>query len=67
MTPQSHTTDMKQQHDDYPTSPWTETFHACTTEAAQSQPAQSTTHRQADSETESPTQEALSAIYNQGY
>ncbi len=67
MAPQSYTTDKQQQRNDYPTSPWTETFRACMAQETQSQPAHSTNNRQAEDETQSPTQEALSAIYNRGY
>lgn len=51
---------LKQQS--YPTSPWTETFHASV--AAQSEP--SMPKRPFDSDAQAPTHDALSNIYNGG-
>lgn len=50
---------------DYPTSPWTEAYHAA---PMQQQSQTEDTAKQAfDSEAVRPTHDALSAIYNWGY
>lgn len=65
MSPQSYSTENSQQRSDYPTSPWTETFHFCAGEMAQSQSMPAAENRSSESDSQWPTQEALSAIYNQ--
>ena len=52
-------------YSDYPTSPWTEAYHA--TPYQQPQQAEETPKYAFDTEAQRPTQEALSVIYNQGY
>ena len=50
----------------YPTSPWTEAYHA--SPSFGTQPAESTAMPQANErEAQQPTQDALSDIYNRGY
>jgi|FLYN01.1.fsa_nt_gi hypothetical protein len=52
-------------YSDYPTSPWTEAYHAA---PARQQAEDQTAPKQAfDSEAQQPTHDALSAIYNRGY
>lgn len=64
------TTTIKHQHEtkaDYPTSPWTETFQSCPADAADHASRPAMPQPAADSDTQSPTHDALSAIYNRGY
>lgn len=66
MSPQYDLNQQTQQGEANPTSPWTETFHFCMDMSAQ--PEQRTMDTQhAWSDEVSPTHEALSVIYNQGY
>ena len=64
MTPlQQHTANMYSDSD-YPTSPWTEAYHAMSAE----QPTQTPAAKQGeDCEAIQPTRDALSDIYNRGY
>lgn len=47
-----------------PTSPWTETFRASVARANQQAEQEPTSQRSFDHETQAPTHDALSAIYN---
>lgn len=57
---QEYRTEQQQHQSSYPTSPWTEAYQAMPTqdEAAE---------RRFDSETQAPTHDALSDIYNRGF
>ena len=69
MTPAKHDASMYS-YSDYPTSPWTEAYHAAPseqhTQPEQAEDAASAKHA-FDSEALRPTHDALSDIYNRGY
>jgi hypothetical protein len=64
MAPQSYPTECTESFNPYPTSPWTETFRSCMTDAAEQQPAQPADSHRFEQDTQEPTREALSYIYN---
>ena len=68
MSPQDN---MKSCNQSQTMSPWTEAFCAQRTQAVSSTAApratEQTPERASEHETQAPTQDALSAIYNQGY
>ncbi len=68
MSPQPKTEEARhfQQHD-YPTSPWTEAYQAHPIDAAFMPQPGDRSQRWYDAETQSPTHDALSEVYNQGY
>jgi hypothetical protein len=66
MTRQHYTTECTQQHE-HPTSPWTETFASPMADDAHAQASQSVSSRPYDSDTQAPTHDALSDIYNRDY
>ncbi|MBI5669702.1 MAG: hypothetical protein HZC41_17020 [Chloroflexi bacterium] len=67
MFPQMMTQQQTERRDDYPTSPWTETFQSCLADSATPASYPAMQPAAADNDTQSPTHDALSAIYNQGY
>jgi hypothetical protein len=67
MSPQPYTTEATQQTSAHPTSPWTDAFWFSMTDRQQVQSAQPAPSWRTDGETQAPTQEALSDIYNRGY
>ena len=48
----------------YSTSPWTEAYHAMMSRPAHNTASQSMTEQPSQDETQAPTHDALSAIYN---
>jgi hypothetical protein len=64
MTPQ-YQDSTSYSYSDYPTSPWTEAYHAAPTQ--QTMPTEDAPKHAFDTEALQPTQDALSAIYNRGY
>lgn len=66
MFPQTMT-QQTEDRNDYPTSPWTEAFQSCPADSADSASRPAMPQHAADSDTQTPTHDALSAIYNQGY
>ena len=64
MAPQDHDSNAYS-YSDYPTSPWTEAYHAAPTQ--QPMPTEDVPKHAFDTEALRPTQDALSAIYNWGY
>lgn len=66
MFPQT-TQQQTERFDDYPTSPWTEAYQSCPADSADRTHSSAMPKRPFDSETQAPTHDALSAIYNQGY
>lgn len=68
MSPQPKTEEIRQrQQNDYPTSPWTEAYQAQLTDAARMPQPGDRCQYWYDAETQSPTHDALSEVYNQGY
>ncbi len=63
MTPMKHDEANMYSYSDYPTSPWTEAYHA----APSQQPKRAAPKHTYDSEAQKPTHDALSDIYNRGY
>jgi hypothetical protein len=55
---------MKTCNQTYSTSPWTETYHAMMSRPAQNTASQSMPEQPSQDETQAPTHDALSAIYN---
>ncbi len=68
MSPKSYMNGRTESYSDQPTSPWTEAFGFHVSESAQPQQADEMEHsRSFESDDQSPTYEALSAIYNRDY
>lgn len=67
MFPQTQTKQPANLHETQPTSPWTEAYHACSFDQSEQRPAAAPAQRPYDADTQSPTHDALSAIYNEGY
>ena len=67
MFPQTMTHQQTNHAEDYPTSPWTEAFQSCPADSAAHDSRPAMPQRAADSDTQAPTRDALSAIYNEGY
>ena len=65
MTPQYSTQSAQTPNQmEFPTSPWTETFRSNATRAEQQAAQEPMPQRSFDDETQAPTHDALSAIYN---
>ncbi len=54
-------------YDEQPTSPWTEAYESCPVDTTSQNYHPTMPQRPYDTDTQSPTHDALSAIYNQGY
>jgi hypothetical protein len=67
MNIQTKTNQPFQMSSNHPTSPWTEAYHACTANQSEPTTGSALAQRSEDAETQKPTHDALSAIYNQGY
>lgn len=67
MFPQTMTQQQTDHAEAYPTSPWTEAFQSCPADSADHTSRPAMPKRTADSDTQAPTRDALSAIYNEGY
>ena len=65
MTPLNYDEANMYSYSDYPTSPWTEAYHAAPTQEPKQ--AEAAPKHAFDSEALRPTHDALSDIYNRGY
>lgn len=66
MTPLKHDANAYS-YSDYPTSPWTEAYHAAPTQQPKAAEDDAGRKHAFDSEAHQPTRDALSDIYNRGY
>lgn len=67
MFPQTPTEQPIRPYNEQPTSPWTEAYQACPAEQTNDGRQAALPQRPYDTDTQSPTHDALSAVYNQGY
>jgi len=54
-------------HQEQPTSPWTEAYHASMSQGNQPAAQANTSESPYDQDSQTPTHDALSDIYNRGY